>query len=164
MASIPVNMRMQMDGGNGSGLTGDITVGPMTVPKPQRELLTISDIVGSIKEDISRLKTTMDQLPPHPDGKYSQWPHLPLSGVRPQSSLARFHNSVIRVEKKFTMNTGPNNPRNYPGTERKKNKSVTLISNCKIIVTSDPLVSPDHPTPTDRIKMLSKPQKIILTE
>lgn len=81
--------------------------------------------------------------------------------MRPQSSLARFQNSITRIEQKFKDSTGLNNAAAFPRTDRKQTQSVHMSKECKLPLG---LIEADETTPSERIKQLCKPQKIILKD
>ena len=65
--------------------------------------------------------------------------------------MAKFQNKVSTIEDSFFGSVGLNNRKAYPQTERRKNFSVDFSGELE-------------QTPTERIKTLCKPVKLLMTE
>ena len=112
----------------------------VSIGKEPKELQTINTIVSSIRDDIKNIKDQFDHLPPVPEGKF----HINLFvtdisfiGQKPPTPLARFQNSVNKIEQDLNENVGLNNKKVWPATERRRNVSMRLYNTF------------DSPTPTD---------------
>lgn len=142
------NISLNKGGGN---------VSLVSIGQQQSELQSINAIVSSIKDDIKNIKDQFDHLPPVPEGMYFMNLFVNCifhvcTGQKPPTPLARFQNSVNKIEQNLNGNVGLNNQKVWPATERRRGLSQRLFNTF------------DSPSPTDEIKAISKNVKTQMTE